>query len=169
MLDEFHTYDGAQGTDVALLLRRLGLMLKAHQPDGFLGEYADNPLGRVTPVATSATLGGEGDTARVLEFARTIFGEDFAGEALIGETVLTSDQWRAEMVEAYGGGNGASRSDMPGVETIREVLDAIAGDTSGREHAEVVLDVVRTKLWGGGETLEAMIAAYAQHLSLIHI
>ena len=163
VLDEFHTYDGAQGTDVALLLRRLGLMLKSRQPDGFLGEYADNPLGRVTPVATSATLGGEGDTANVLEFARTIFGEDFAGEALIGETVLTFDQWRAEMVEAYGGGNGASRSDMPGVETIREVLDAIAGDTSGREHAEVVLDVVRTKLWGAGETLEAMIAAYAQH------
>ncbi|CAM4394913.1 MULTISPECIES: DEAD/DEAH box helicase [Corynebacterium] len=163
VLDEFHTYDGAQGTDVALLLRRLGLMLKSHQPDGFLGEYEDNPLGRVTPVATSATLGGEGETVSVLKFARTIFGEDFAGEALIGETVLTFDQWQAEMVEAYGGGNGASRSDMPGVETIREVLDAIAGDTSGREHAEVVLDVVRTKLWGGGDTLEAMIAAYAQH------
>src|SRR5699024_9538119 len=26
VLDEFHTYDGAQGTDVALLLRRLGLV-----------------------------------------------------------------------------------------------------------------------------------------------
>src|SRR5699024_5141885 len=25
VLDEFHTYDGAQGTDVAMLLRRLGL------------------------------------------------------------------------------------------------------------------------------------------------
>ena len=24
VLDEFHTYDGAQGTDVAMLLRRLG-------------------------------------------------------------------------------------------------------------------------------------------------
>ena len=30
VLDEFHTYDGAQGTDVAMLLRRLGLTLKAH-------------------------------------------------------------------------------------------------------------------------------------------
>ena len=39
VLDEFHTYDGAQGTDVALLLRRLGLMLKQHQPEGFIGEY----------------------------------------------------------------------------------------------------------------------------------
>ena len=30
VLDEFHTYDGAQGTDVAMLLRRLGLTLKSH-------------------------------------------------------------------------------------------------------------------------------------------
>ena len=33
VLDEFHTYDGAQGTDVAMLLRRLGLALKSHWPD----------------------------------------------------------------------------------------------------------------------------------------
>ena len=35
-LDEFHTYDSAQGTDVAMLLRRLGLMLKKYQGAGFL-------------------------------------------------------------------------------------------------------------------------------------
>src|SRR4029078_3184265 len=33
VLDEFHTYDGAQGTDVAMLLRRLGLALKSHWSD----------------------------------------------------------------------------------------------------------------------------------------
>lgn len=33
VLDEFHTYDGAQGTDVAMLLRRLGLALKSHWPE----------------------------------------------------------------------------------------------------------------------------------------
>ena len=82
VLDEFHTYDGAQGTDVALLLRRLGLMLKAHQPAGFVGQYEANPLGRVTPVATSATLGGEGDRQKVLDFAGTIFGEAFTPDAV---------------------------------------------------------------------------------------
>lgn len=163
VLDEFHTYDGAQGTDVALLLRRLGLMLKANQPEGFLGEYADNPLGRVTPVATSATLGGESDTGRVLEFAGTIFGENFDPDALIGETVLSFDQWQQEMAQTYGGNTGASRSEMPGVETIRDVLRAVAEDATGREHAEVVLEVVRTQLWGCGDTLEEMIAAYAEH------
>ena len=35
-------YDGAQGTDVAILLRRLGLVLKSYLPDGTLTE-ADRP------------------------------------------------------------------------------------------------------------------------------
>ena len=56
VLDEFHTYDGAQGTDVAMLLRRLGMAL---------GVTTDErPLGAITPVATSATLGGGADRGR---------------------------------------------------------------------------------------------------------
>ena len=38
VLDEFHTYDGAQGTDVAMLLRRLGLTLKSHWTDDVAGD-----------------------------------------------------------------------------------------------------------------------------------
>ena len=34
VLDEFHTYDGAQGTDVAMLLRRLGMALGTTGVDG---------------------------------------------------------------------------------------------------------------------------------------
>ncbi len=37
VLDEFHTYDGAQGTDVAMLLRRLGATLRMATPDRPLG------------------------------------------------------------------------------------------------------------------------------------
>lgn len=49
VLDEFHTYDGAQGTDVAMLLRRLGLALKAAWPDDPTLEGARKlPLGRIT-------------------------------------------------------------------------------------------------------------------------
>src|SRR5699024_8900280 len=60
VLDEFHTYDGAQGTDVAMLLRRLGTRLKRSWPEdhpALTDEHRARPLGRVTPVATSATLG----------------------------------------------------------------------------------------------------------------
>ena len=160
VLDEFHTYDGAQGTDVALLLRRLGLKLKAHQPEDFLGEYADNPLGRVTPVATSATLGGEKDTQKVLKFAETIFGEYFPADALVGEHTLTYAEW----VEEIGGRFGRRQSqEPPSIEQLREVVHAIAADTSGRDHADVVLDVFRTHLWDAGEDLKDIIAAYAVH------
>src|SRR5262249_12556352 len=67
VLDEFHTYDGAQGTDVAMLLRRLGATLRV-PPDG-------PPLGTVTPVATSATLGGstEATERQMREFADRVF------------------------------------------------------------------------------------------------
>ncbi|MCA1673609.1 MAG: DEAD/DEAH box helicase, partial [Actinobacteria bacterium] len=86
VLDEFHTYDGAQGTDVAMLLRRLGMSL---------GVTTDErPLGAITPVATSATLGGGPDGATALrEFARTVFGAEFDETSLIGEGRLTVGEW----------------------------------------------------------------------------
>ena len=63
VLDEFHTYDGAQGTDVSMLLRRLGpgAQVLTGRDDAFTPEDRARPLGIVTPVATSATLGAKGD------------------------------------------------------------------------------------------------------------
>src|SRR5690606_10361727 len=64
VLDEFHTYDGAQGTDVAMLLRRLGLVLKSYWSPGdpaLSTQDWQRPLARMTPVATSATLGDKSD------------------------------------------------------------------------------------------------------------
>ncbi|WP_448853198.1 DEAD/DEAH box helicase [Corynebacterium frankenforstense] len=102
VLDEFHTYDGAQGTDVALLLRRLGLLLKSLQPEGFLdAAAAARPLGIITPVATSATLGNDADPSAMLHFARTIFGEEFTPEAVVTESALSVDEWAADMAARY--------------------------------------------------------------------
>lgn len=96
VLDEFHTYDGAQGTDVAMLLRRLGLALKAHWPADvpqLTDEDRARPLGRITPVATSATLGGKGDPGSMLGFAETIFGEPFPEDAVVTESRLDLAEW----------------------------------------------------------------------------
>ncbi|MDO9354903.1 MAG: hypothetical protein Q7T55_14490, partial [Solirubrobacteraceae bacterium] len=87
VLDEFHTYDGAQGTDVAMLLRRLGLALRAHGRDGV------GPLAGVTPVATSATLGDGGEPTAMLEFAETVFGVPFPRDAVVTESRLSVDDW----------------------------------------------------------------------------
>ncbi|KAA0087221.1 DUF1998 domain-containing protein [Mycolicibacterium sp. P9-64] len=96
VLDEFHTYDGAQGTDVAMLLRRLGLTLKAHwtAESRVTDDDRTRPLGKVTPVATSATLGSRAAPTAMLDFAHTVFGEPFGADAVIEETRLTPDEWR---------------------------------------------------------------------------
>ena len=101
VLDEFHTYSGAQGTDVAMLLRRLGMTLRHYQDsEALTPEERERPLGRVTPVATSATMGGDGSgegldeaTADLRAFAETVFGEAFGPDAVIGETRQTLAQW----------------------------------------------------------------------------
>lgn len=98
VLDEFHTYDGAQGTDVSMLLRRLGMTLKSHWSADDPNVSSDDrarPLGRITPVATSATLGDGNDPSTMLEFARTVFGDDFGDDAVITESRETLTEWAA--------------------------------------------------------------------------
>lgn len=98
VLDEFHTYDGAQGTDVAMLLRRLGAKLKSLWPDDhptISDEDRARPLGLMTPVATSATLGDKNDPGRILTFAHTVFGEEFDDDAVVTESRFSVDEWAA--------------------------------------------------------------------------
>ncbi|MFF0365776.1 DEAD/DEAH box helicase [Micromonospora sp. NPDC005087] len=80
VLDEFHTYDGAQGTDVAMLLRRLAAALDLDEPE--------RPLGPICPVATSATLGeggGRDGRTAIREVAEQVFGVAFDAGSLVGE------------------------------------------------------------------------------------
>lgn len=78
VLDEFHTYDGAQGTDVAMLLRRLGHRL------GMATKAS--PLAGVACVGTSATLGSSRSAAADMRtFAERVFGQTFEADAVVGE------------------------------------------------------------------------------------
>ncbi|MGP2438637.1 DEAD/DEAH box helicase [Streptomyces sp. JW3] len=91
VLDEFHTYDGAQGTDVAMLLRRLGAVAGLAEPG--------RPLGSVCPVATSATLGegtpGAGGGS-MLEVAGQVFGTPFPADAVVGESRASVREFAGE-------------------------------------------------------------------------
>ncbi|WP_043341662.1 DEAD/DEAH box helicase [Belnapia moabensis] len=78
VVDELHTFDGAQGTDLALLLRRLRARLKM---DG----------GQLICCGTSATLGGASNTEPLREYARQVFGVPFPREAVITESRLSVD------------------------------------------------------------------------------
>jgi ATP-dependent helicase YprA (DUF1998 family) len=132
VLDEFHTYDGAQGTDVAMLLRRLGQALKSHWPaDRFTAADRARPLGIVTPIATSATLGDKGDPAAMLDFARTVFGEDFDDDAVVTETRLELDEWLGLRSTRL-----LPRTDREALELAVEIGSR---EVDGRRLAEVVL------------------------------
>ncbi len=77
VVDEMHTFDGAQGADLALLLRRLKYRL-------------GTPQGHLVCVGSSATLGsGEEAATELRGYAETIFGEPFDEGAVIRETRKT--------------------------------------------------------------------------------
>lgn len=99
VLDEFHTYDGAQGTDVAMLLRRLGLVIERELPANGVIDAEAGPLGRIVPVATSATLGDKGDPEAMLTFAHTVFGVTFPPESVVTETRISVEEWASSEVE----------------------------------------------------------------------
>ena len=72
VVDELHTFDGAQGTDLALLLRRLCARLKT-------------PAGHLVCVGTSATLGGTSDTQALRDYAEQVFGSAFPADSVVTE------------------------------------------------------------------------------------
>jgi hypothetical protein len=75
VLDEAHTYTGAQGIEVSMLLRRLKHRLNKQR-------------GELRCIATSATLTRD-DPESAASFAASLFGEDFEeGDVLTGELAL---------------------------------------------------------------------------------
>lgn len=81
VLDELHTYDGAQGTDVANLIRRLKLKLNL-------------PKDTLCPVGTSATIGnGDNSKKRLCEYATNVFGERFDEKNVIEEHRIPVDEY----------------------------------------------------------------------------
>ena len=73
VLDELHTYDGAKGSDVANLIRRLKLKLSIEGSE-------------LVPVGTSATMaGGDDGKEELVKFFSLIFGTDVDKSAVIEE------------------------------------------------------------------------------------
>lgn len=79
-VDEFHTFDGAQGTDLACLLRRLKSRL--YTPQGYL-----------CCIGTSATMGTKENAKSILEYAQEVFGEPFESDAIVTEDRLSPEEF----------------------------------------------------------------------------
>lgn len=159
VLDEFHTYDGAQGTDVAMLLRRLGLTLKSHwagDDPHVTAEDRARPLGRITPVATSATLGDKGDPAVMVDFARTVFGEEFGPDAVVTESRLGLDEWVRDAPDRLAS-SGLTPRPIEEIDPAAalEAIEGLGHDPSAAALSAVVL----RHLFAGPESALAALAA----------
>ncbi|MER7967463.1 DEAD/DEAH box helicase [Streptomyces sp. NPDC096080] len=130
VLDEFHTYDGAQGTDVAMLLRRLAAATGAARPG--------RPLGSICPVATSATL-GEGAPGKeadgILDVAARVFGMPFPPDSVVGEERMTAEEF-----------TGAVDYELPEPPTPQQVV-AVSGGPDVEARPDLLdLDALATLL-----------------------
>ncbi len=95
-VDEIHTFDGAQGTDLASLLRRLRAKLQIEK--GVLG-----------CIGTSATLGTEGSES-IRKFATTVFSEVFDESSVIAEYRIDAEEFLTDVENDY--------YNFPGVERL---------------------------------------------------
>ncbi|MBF0452787.1 MAG: DEAD/DEAH box helicase [Candidatus Magnetomorum sp.] len=88
VVDELHTFDGAQGADLGCLIRRLKARLAIDS-------------GYLCCVGTSATLGSKKEQDDLLEFASAIFGEHFDSDAIISESRLTPEDFFGDLLTSY--------------------------------------------------------------------
>ena len=82
-VDELHTFDGAQGTDLACLIRRLKKRLEV-----------DND--KICCIGTSATMGSKGNAKDILDYAAAIFDVPFDENAVITEDRLSAQEFLAD-------------------------------------------------------------------------
>ena len=80
VVDELHTFDGAQGTDLACLVRRLRSRL------GVTRE-------RLICVGTSATIGDGGSSGDLLAYVSRVFDQPFDADAVVGEVRQSIDEF----------------------------------------------------------------------------
>lgn len=80
IVDELHTFDGAQGSDLAMLIRRLKARLGVKTED-------------LICAGTSATLGSEAQMDDLAKYAANIFDTHFDRNSFIGESREGHDQF----------------------------------------------------------------------------
>lgn len=103
VVDELHSFDGAQGTDLACLIRRLRERLDRTNRES------------LACIGTSATLGSGAEAKKsLLEFARQVFHAHFDEDALVEESRETEREF---LSDAY-----ITRIGLPDPEKTRDLL-----------------------------------------------
>jgi len=125
VLDEAHTYDGASGIELAMLLRRLKDRIVTSRP------------GQLRCIATSATLGqGRSDFPAAATFASDLFGETFEWlrdnpqrqdviEATRLPTAALGPTWGTGSIQLYSALERAIDAVSQSTDDTSEVLDSL--------------------------------------------
>jgi DEAD/DEAH box helicase domain-containing protein len=125
VVDELHSFDGAQGTDLACLLRRLKSRL-------------ESPAGHICCVGTSATMGGPERGEKILEFASEVFSERFDDGGLIAEERITAAEFFAD--------SPASDYSFPDAGALREFRESDLDSLDQNSYLESA-----ARIWFGDE------------------
>ncbi|MDR2302713.1 MAG: DEAD/DEAH box helicase [Deltaproteobacteria bacterium] len=116
-VDELHSFDGAQGTDLACLLRRLKSRLNMEK------NY-------LCCVGTSATMGGQDQALRLREYAAGIFGEPFDPDSVVVEDRFSAHEFLANSL--------AQDFTVPNQDAVKALAEAFkGGDPEGFLQAAV--------------------------------
>lgn len=121
VLDEAHTYDGAVGIELGMLMRRLKDRISASS---------------LTCVATSATIGGgEEDFSDVAQFAQNLFGEPFSYEDDPDgkRDVIKAKRLPAKTTHGTAWGSGTSALYRPLRTQVQALSDAITNEVPDDE------------------------------------
>lgn len=156
VLDEVHTYAGAKGIEISMLLRRLKDRVTESAP------------GRLCCVATSATLGkGEEDYGGVALFAQRLFGETFTEKDIVGASrrrvVREQQGWGRPNPEIYQEWQAIIERNIPAEITLSKLLDR--GRKAGIPGP--VLDAAEVKSGGGRDVPSFLYEVLKGDLNLI--
>lgn len=117
-VDELHTFDGAQGTDLACLLRRLKARLNILP-------------GQICCIGTSATMGARDNAKNILEYASDVFGEMFEEDSVVTEDRVSAREFF----------DGCDVTDYK-VPDMKEALE-LKGLSSGEDEVEYLRTAVK--------------------------
>lgn len=110
VVDELHTFDGAQGADLALLIRRLKARLKT-------------PAGHLACIGSSATLGSGDEAAdKLVKYAEDLFGEKFETKGVTREDRLLTHEY-LESIDF---------TDLPSPQSVLDAVEAGLGQTQAQ-------------------------------------
>lgn len=116
VIDEAHTYTGARGIEMAMLLRRLK------------NRVVEGEVGRLQCIVTSATLGrSEKDFPEVAHFARQLFGERVEW---VGNDASRQDVIKATHKRTIGLSQNQWTPDPPLYARWQEIINAFSGHES---------------------------------------